>query len=68
MLQVGDEGSFVTELELRSSVAARSTDRADAARMGLRFINPPGDAQKLVQRYILKVERGRRSRDLDLGD
>ncbi len=67
MLEVGEEGSLVSELELRSSADARLADRPEIARMGFRFVNPSAEAQKLVQRYILKVERDRRSRDLDLG-
>ncbi len=66
-VQVGDEGSFDVDLELRNLSEVRLRNGVDTARLGLSFVDLPDRAQKVIQRYILKTERDRRSRESGLG-
>jgi flagellar brake protein len=65
---VGEEGTFIAELELRNAASVRLRNGADAMRVGFRFVHLPDSAQKLIQRYILKIERDRRNRERELNE
>jgi c-di-GMP-binding flagellar brake protein YcgR len=66
-MQVGEEGTLTVELELRNCNEVRLRNGLDTARLGLSFIDMRESEQKVVQRYILKTERDRRSRENALG-
>ncbi|MBC7780743.1 MAG: flagellar brake protein [Proteobacteria bacterium] len=65
-LQIGQDEAFGAELELRNVSEVRLRG-ADIQRLGLRFVALPEPAQKLIQRYILRLERDRKSRENALG-
>jgi c-di-GMP-binding flagellar brake protein YcgR len=65
-LQIGDGGAFIVDLELRNVNAVRLPNGIDALRCGFRFVGLPEVAQQQIQRYILRVERDRKSREAEL--
>lgn len=66
-LQIGDNGAFVVGLELRNRNEVQLRNGVATTRLGLRFIGLPDVAQKQIQRYILRVERDRKTREAELG-
>jgi len=62
-LQIGTGSSFSVELELRNTNAVRLRNGTDTTRAGFSFIDMPESAQQQIQRYLLRVERERRSRE-----
>jgi c-di-GMP-binding flagellar brake protein YcgR len=65
-LQVGTGSSFPVELELRNVNDVRLRNGVDSTRAGFMFIDLPEAAQQQIQRYLMRVERDRRSREADL--
>jgi len=65
-LQVGDDGWITVEMELRNCNDIRLRNGVDTCRLGFRFIDLPETAQQMIQRYILRVERDRNTRDAEL--
>ena len=65
-VQIGVGSSFAVALELRNVNEVRLRNGTDATRAGFRFIDLPESAQKQIQRYLMRVERERRSREAEL--
>lgn len=65
-LQVGMGSSFNVELELRNVNPVRLRSGVESTRAGFMFVGLPESAQQQIQRYLLRVERERRSREADI--
>jgi hypothetical protein len=65
-LQLGVGSSFPVELELRNVNDVRLRNGTDTTRAGFMFVDLPESAQQQIQRYLMRVERERRSRESDL--
>jgi c-di-GMP-binding flagellar brake protein YcgR len=67
-VQVGTgTSSFPVELELRNCNTVRLRNGTDTLRAGFMFVDLPDPAEKEIQRYLMRVERERRSREAGLG-
>ncbi|MDP2156007.1 MAG: flagellar brake protein, partial [Sulfuricella sp.] len=58
-------GNIVAALEIRSVFEVTLRSGLKTKRAGCQFINLSANMQSMVQRYIIKVERERRARELD---
>ena len=65
-LQLGVGNSFPVELELRNVNDVRLRNGTDTTRAGFMFVDLPESAQQQIQRYLMRVERERRSREAGL--
>lgn len=65
-LQIGVGSSFAVALELRNVNEVRLRNGTDSTRAGFMFIDLPEFAQKQIQRYLMRVERERRNREVEL--
>jgi c-di-GMP-binding flagellar brake protein YcgR len=65
-VQIGTDTPFGVELELSNLNSVRLRNGADAIRAGFRFVDMPQSVQQKIQRYLLRIERERRSREAAL--
>lgn len=65
-LQLGVGSSFSVALELRNVNDVRLRNGTDTTRAGFMFVDLPESAQQQIQRYLMRVERERRSREAGL--
>jgi c-di-GMP-binding flagellar brake protein YcgR len=65
-LQLGVSSWFPVELELRNVNDVRLPNGTDTRRAGFMFVDLPESARQQIQRYLMRVERERRSRESDL--
>jgi c-di-GMP-binding flagellar brake protein YcgR len=65
-VRIGAGSSFSVELELRNVNDVRLRNGTDATRAGFMFVALPESAQQQIQRYLMRIERERRSREAEL--
>ena len=65
-VQIGARSAFAVELELRNLNNVRLRSGIDSTRAGFMFVRLPEPAQQQIQRYLMRVERDRRSREAEL--
>jgi c-di-GMP-binding flagellar brake protein YcgR len=58
-----DTGNVVVTLEVRYQIGITLLNGKTMQRIGCRFVRPSSAAANLVQRYMMRLERERRSRD-----
>lgn len=58
-------GNIVATLEIRSVFEVTLRNGSKTKRAGCQFINLSANMQSMIQRYIIKVERERRAKELD---
>ncbi|MDD5263191.1 MAG: flagellar brake protein [Methylacidiphilales bacterium] len=58
-------GNIVATLEIRSVFDVTLRNGQPSKRAGCQLVDLPANMQAMIQRYIIKVERERRSKDLD---
>jgi len=58
-------GNIVAAMEIRSVFEVTLRNGVKTRRAGCQFINLSANMQSMIQRYIIKVERERRARELD---
>jgi len=62
-VQIGTGSTFDVELELSNLNSVRLRNGTDATRAGFRFVAIAESVQQQIQRYLLRIERERRSRE-----
>lgn len=60
-----DEGAIHTTLCVRNTFSSSNRAGQPFLRMGCEFVDLPGTALTLIQRYITRIERERKARDAD---
>jgi c-di-GMP-binding flagellar brake protein YcgR len=66
-IDLPDVGMVAVKLQARNFRAALGRAGANTQRVGCQFIGLPGATATLIHRYIMKVERDRKARELGLG-
>jgi len=61
-IELPDTGTLVSTLELRSAHQHTLSSGKKTKRTGFQFIDLPGNMLRLIQRYIMLLERERRSK------
>ncbi len=62
-IELPEIGSIAISLRLRSLAESVSRSGIRARRAGCEFVNLPGPMARLIQRYIMKIERERKARE-----
>jgi len=66
-LQIPDESVIATNLCVRSAFRVVSRGGQEYFRIGCEYVNLPGARLNMIQRYITRVERERKAREIGLG-
>ena len=66
-IELPEVGSIASSLRLRSLTESVSRSGIRARRAGCEFVNLSGPMARLIQRYIMKIERERKARESGMG-
>ena len=66
-IELPEIGSIVATLHLLRVMKTTNRSGVHSLRAGCEFINLPGSAERLIQRYIMKIERERKARESGMG-